>query len=145
MSFKYSLQKLLDIKENEKQMKEAEYASAQKNFEEKATRLYQLLKRKEEVEASYLEKLSKGVSVYEIQQQQNSLFRMKMEINKQMKETDLARAVMNKRQDELILISKDVKKYERMKEIKKEQFILEQKRLEMKEMDEISIQLYANR
>lgn len=145
MSFKYSLQKLLDIKENEKQMKEVEYASAQKNFEEKATKLYQLLKRKEEVEESYLQKLNEGVSVYEIQQQQNSLFRMKMEIDKQMKETDIARAVMNKRQAELISISMDVKKFEKMKEIKKEQFILEQKRLEMKEMDEISLQLYVNR
>lgn len=145
MSFKYSLQRILDIKENEKQIKQAEYQAAVKDFEEKATKLYHLLKRKEEFEASCLEKLTKGIPVYQIQQQQNSLLRMKMEIDEQMKKTDIARSVMYQRQDELIHISKDVKKYERIREIKKEQYEEEQKRLEMKEIDEISVQMYANR
>lgn len=145
MGFKYSLQKLLDLTENEKQLKQVAYANAQKNFEEKATKLYHLLKRKEDLEASYKEKLAKGITIDQIQQQHNSLTKLKYEIDQSMKETDMAREVMNKRHNELILVARDVKKYEQMKERKKEEYLEEQKRLEMKQMDEISIQMYVNR
>lgn len=145
MSFQYSLQKLLDLKDNEKQQKEIAYTEAQKKFEEKATELYHLLKRKEDIEASHSQKMTEGISINQIQQQQNMLSRLKLEIDSRMKETDVAREVMYKRQEDLISTSMEVKKYVRMKEIKKEEFVLEQKRLEMKTMDEISLQIYANR
>ena len=73
------------------------------------------------------------------------LGRLKLEIDLRMKETDVARDVMYKRQEDLVSTAMEVKKYERMKEIKQEDYVLEQKRLETKAMDEISLQIYANR
>lgn len=145
MSFQYSLQKLLDLKSNEKQQKEMAYNEAQKKFEEKATELYHLLKRKEDLEETYAQRMLEGISINQIQEQQIMLGRLKIEINLRMKETDVAREVMHKRQEDLVSSALEVKKYERMKEIKQEDYVLEQKRLETKAMDEISLQIYANR
>jgi flagellar FliJ protein len=145
MSFQYNLQKVLDVKEKEKQSKELAYADAQKRFEESATNLYQALKRKEDIEASYTEKMSTGIAVHQIQQQQNALSHLKSEIDRQTNKTNIARDGMHNKQNDLLNSAMELKKYEKMKEIKRKEYIEEEKRIETKEMDEISLQIYANR
>lgn len=145
MSFRYTLQKVLDYKEMQKEEKEAAYSQAVKTFEEVATALYHLLKRKEDTVKYYEEKLTEGVTVLELQMQQNQLLKLQKEIEKQQRLTNLARENMNRAQDDLLEMSIEYKKYVKMKEKQLEQYLEQMKREEMKQMDEISVQMYANR
>lgn len=145
MSFQYTLQKVLDYKEKQKQEKEALYNQAVKKFEEIATALYHLLKKKEETESYYEQKLKQGLTVLELQMHETQLLRMQKEIEKQQRLTNLARENMNRAQEHLIEMSVEYKKYVKMKEKQFEQYLENIKREETKLMDEISIQMYANR
>lgn len=145
MSFQYTLQKVLDFKERQKQEKEAAFNQAVRTFEEIATVLYHLLKKKEETVSYYEEKLNQGVTVFELQMQQTQLLRLQKEIEKQQRLTNIARENMNHAQENLIEMSVEYKKYVKMKEKQLEQYLENLKREETKLMDEISIQMYANR
>lgn len=145
MAFQYTLQKILDMKEKEKQQQEIEYTKALHVFEEKATELYNLLKQKEEVEESCRLQLQKGISIYEIRLQQRALSLLHNEIERVQHTTNIARDHMYRKQHELMVSSVEAKKYEKLKDIKKEEYLMEQKRLDTKLMDEISLQSYVNR
>lgn len=145
MGFEYTLQKVLDYKERQKQEKEALFNQAVRAFEEVATALYHLLKKKEDTEKFHEEKLQHGVTVSELQMQQSQLLRLQKEIEKQQRMTNLARENMNRAQQHLLEMSIEHKKYVKMKEKQMEQYLANLKSEETKLMDEISIQMYANR
>ncbi|MCM2674738.1 flagellar export protein FliJ [Alkalicoccobacillus plakortidis] len=143
MIFQYSLQKLMDIKEREKEEAENIYSQAVKTFEEVATALYHLLKRKESLEADARLKLAKKVSIQDIQSMQSSMLFLQEAIQKQQHLTQLARKKMDEKQQLLIDASFEHKKHEKIREKKYMQFTLEEKRLEQLSMDEISIQRFV--
>ncbi|MEB1810089.1 MAG: flagellar export protein FliJ [Bacillaceae bacterium] len=145
MSFSYTLQKVLEIREREKQNVENEYSKATKQFEETATRLYDLLKKKEDLEARCEQQMNEGIPIHQLQQHQTILMRLNIDIERQQQSTNLARNQMYQKQEELVDASIELKKYEKMKEIKHGEYIEEQKRLDNMRMDEISLQLYVNR
>ncbi|WP_209122384.1 flagellar export protein FliJ [Alkalihalobacillus sp. BA299] len=145
MSFRYTLQKVLDIKEREKQASENEFSKATKQFEEMAIRLYDLLKKKEDLESSCQRQMNEGIPVHQLQQHQTLLMRLNMDIERQQHSTNLARNTMYQKQKDLVDASIELKKYEKMKEIKHAEYIEEQKRIDNMRMDEISLQLYVNR
>ncbi|WP_216827986.1 flagellar export protein FliJ [Alkalihalobacterium elongatum] len=145
MSFRYTLQKVLEIKENEKQASENEYSKATREFEDTATRLYDLLKKKEDLEAGCQQQMNEGIPVHQLQQHQTILMRLNVDIEKQQQSTNLARNLMYQKQKELVNASIELRKYEKMKELKYQEYIEEQKKLDNMRMDEISLQLYVNR
>lgn len=145
MSFQFTLQKIMDLKEREKNNSQNEYEEALRYFEKTATELYHLLKNKEELEEKAREKMKRGTSIYELQQTETSLLRLQQQIYMQQRSTDRAREKMNIKQRKLIDSTIEFKKYEKMKQLKKEQHREEMKRQEAMEMDEISMQLYVKR
>ncbi|OLO40895.1 flagellar export protein FliJ [Alkalihalophilus pseudofirmus] len=145
MSFRYTLQKVLDIKDREKKTSENEYNKATKQFEEMATRLYDLLKKKEDLESSCQQQMNQGIPIHQLQQHQTLLMRLNVDIDRQQQSTNLARNIMYQKQEDFVEASIELKKYEKMKEIRYEEYIEEQKRMDNMRMDEISLQLYVNR
>lgn len=143
MQFRYSLQKLMDLKEREKEEAENVYSSAVKTFEEVATELYHLLKRKEALEEDARAKLSSLVSVLDIQSMQASMLFLQEAIVKQQKRTQLARAKMEEKHQLLLDASFEYKKHEKIREKKRMQFVVEENRLEQVSMDEISVQRFV--
>ncbi|MFK3938697.1 flagellar export protein FliJ [Alkalihalobacillus sp. NPDC078783] len=143
MQFRYSLQKLMDLKEREKEEAENIYSSAVKTFEEVATELYHLLKRKEALEEDARTKLSSLVSVLDIQSIQASMLFLQEAIVKQQKRTQLARAQMEEKHQLLLDASFEHKKHEKIREKKRMQFVVEESRLEQLSMDEISVQRFV--
>ncbi len=135
----------MELREREKNNVQSEYQEAMTKFEKVATELYEMLKRKEELEENAREQVTKGTSIYALQQNQSKLLRLQQEILVQQRSTQLAREKMNRKQQDLMNISIEYKKYEKMKQLKHEQFELEEKRLELLQMDELSLRLYANR
>ncbi len=143
MSFEYSLQKVMDVKEQEKFQSQLYYKEAIGQFEQVATKLYHSLKRKESLEAKAREQITAGVTIFELQQHQSELLRLQQEINQLQRQTQQAREQMNIRQRDLVDKSVEAKKFEKMKQLGREEFEQEQHRLETNEMDELSVQLYG--
>ncbi len=145
MSFQFALHKVMELKEREKNNSQTEYEAALRNFEVTATELYHMLKNKEELEEQARQQIERGTSIFELQQSESNLLRLQQEIYAQQQTTQRAREKMNIKQQQLMDTTIEFKKYEKMKELKKEQFEQEVKRLEAIEMDELSMQIYANR
>lgn len=135
----------MELKEREKNNIQSQYQEAIAKFEIIATELYDMLKRKEELENNAREQVTKGISIYQLQQNQSTLLRLQQEILVQQRSTQLARERMNRKEQDLINMSIEYKKYEKMKQIKLEQFEEEEKRIELLQMDDLSIRLFANR
>lgn len=145
MSFQFTLQKILEVRENEKLKAEKEFTQATKQFEEVATKLYELLKKKEEYESHYNSQILTGIHVFQIQQSYSILDQLQKQIDQVQHYTQQARANMNKKEENLVEKSIELKKYEKMKQIKYGQFLEETKRQENLLMDEISVQQFVNR
>ncbi|ERN53134.1 flagellar biosynthesis chaperone FliJ [Alkalihalophilus marmarensis] len=145
MSFDFALQKVMNVKEQEQKNSQNQYTEAMNQFEQVATELYDLLKKKEELEQTGREKVTKGISIYELQSSQSQLLRLQQAINETQHTTQLARERMNRKQQDMVKHSIEFKKYEKMKQVKQEQFKEEQRRLENAQMDDIAIQLFQKR
>ncbi|MDV2685430.1 flagellar export protein FliJ [Alkalihalophilus lindianensis] len=145
MSFDFTLQKVMNLKEQERQTSQNQYTEAMDQFERVATELYDLLKKKENLEEAGRQKVAKGISIYELQSSQSQLLRMQQAIHEQQRTTQRARERMTIKQQDMVKHSIEFKKYEKLKQVKFEQYKQEQTRLENEQMDDIAIQLFQKR
>ncbi|MBP3952036.1 flagellar export protein FliJ [Bacillus suaedae] len=145
MSFQFTLQKVLEFKENEKNKVQAEYQQAINYFEKVGTELYELLKHKEEIETYARDKVQSGTSIYDLQLQQHEISRIQTQIVVVQKKTQHAREAMMSKQEELLSQSIEYKKYDKMKQRARERFEEEEKKLDLLQMNELSIRSFVNR
>jgi flagellar protein FliJ len=145
MSYQFEFQKLLAIREREKDKVLVDYNESVKNFEALAEKLYSYLKRKEELEEKKVSKLSTGLKIQDIRHQQQFITNLEKTI------AYYQRLVMDSRQKmqqfQAILLEKniEVKKFEKMKEKRLQAFVAELNHQESKLMDEISIQQFMGK
>lgn len=145
MSYQYKFNRILTVKEREKDEALSAYETAVKSFEEVAEKLYQLLKKKEDLESYQEEQLKNGLSVVEIRHHQQFIGNLEKTIDHYQKMVINARNRMNLFQEKLMDKNIEVKKFEKMREKDFEQFLADMKSAESKQMDDISIQHYVNR
>ena len=142
MSYKFKFEKIMTIKEKEKDEASADYNQAVKRFEEAAEKLYELLKRKEDLEEFQSNKLVSGLSVQSIRHHQHFINNLSKMIEHSQQMVVNARNSMNYYQQKLIDKNLEVKKFVKIKEKDLLQFIHTEKALEANQMDDISIQQY---
>ncbi|MFE8695183.1 flagellar export protein FliJ [Cytobacillus sp. FJAT-53684] len=145
MQFQYKFEKILTIKEREKDEALNIYNQAVKKFEEAAEKLYGFLKKKEDLESYQSSKLVNGLSVQEIRHHQHFILNLEKTINHYQQIVVNARNHMNFYQEKLMEKNIEVKKYEKIKEKDLTNFAENLKQLEGKQMDDISIQQYMSR
>ncbi|UTR15098.1 flagellar export protein FliJ [Salipaludibacillus sp. LMS25] len=145
MSFKFALQKVLEVKDFEKTDAERAYTESVEEFEGIATKLYELLKKKEELIEETEKKLSSGLAISSIQLNEQNISFLQTEINKLQLSTQKARQNMNEKEKFLLFKTVDLKKYEKMKKMKQAQYLENEKREELKFLDEVSIQQFVRR
>lgn len=145
MNYQYKFARVLALKEREKDEALSSYQEAVKKFEEVAQKLYELLKKKEDLEAFQAAGLQKGLSIIDIRHQQQFIGNMEKTIEYYQRMVINARNRMNLHQDKLMEKNIEVKKYEKIREKDFEQFKREFNAHENKEMDDISIQHYVHR
>jgi flagellar FliJ protein len=145
MSFKFALQKVLEVKDFEKTDAERAYTESVEEFEGVATQLYELLKKKEEIVEETEKKLLRGLAISSIQLNEQNISFLQTEINKLQLSTQKARQNMNEKEKYLLFKTVDLKKYEKMKKIKQAQYLENEKREELKFLDEVSIQQFVRR
>lgn len=145
MQYQFKFNKILHIKEREKDQALDVYSQAVKRFEEAAGKLYELLKKKEDLEASQFSRLLMGLPVQEIRHHQHFVEALEKTIDHYQKMVANARSQMNFQQEKLMEKNIEVKKYEKMKEKDLASFMESMKQTEGRQMDDISIQLFMNR
>lgn len=144
MKYEYRLEKVLTIKEKEKQTVANEYEKAREAFQQCAMQLYEQLKKKEQLEEERQTLLNQGIIIRDLQQNQFFLHKLEDKIAETEEKVNEARAHMQVKQQMLVYKNIELKKYEKMKEKEKLAHLKQQKQEEARIMDEISIQQYMN-
>ncbi|HWJ80377.1 MAG TPA: flagellar export protein FliJ [Niallia sp.] len=142
MSYQFKFEKILNIREREKEEAGSVYNQSVKRFEEAAEHLYELLKRKEDLESFQASKLATGLSVQEIRHNQQFIGNLSKTIEHSQKVVQNARNSMSFYQEKLLEKNIEVKKYIKIKEKDFENYAFIEKAEEAKQMDEISLQQY---
>ena len=140
--YTYRFSKILDIREQEKTQTEMAYKEAVKSFEEVATKLYEMLKRKEDLIGFQNERLTVGASIDEVTHFANFINSLEKTIEDLQKKVTQARVKMNWHEEKLLEKNIEVRKYEKMREKDFEAFQVEQERLENIRLDELSTMAY---
>ncbi|HJH11112.1 MAG TPA: flagellar export protein FliJ [Metalysinibacillus jejuensis] len=143
--YHYRFQQILTIREQEKNETEMAYKDATKAFEEVATKLYDLLKRKEDLLAYQQERLTIGASIDEIHHYARFIDSLEKTIEDVQQKVIQARAKMQWYEEKLLEKNLEVRKFEKMREKDHELFKEEQNRIEMNFLDEVSLQTYNKR
>ncbi|MGM8364137.1 flagellar export protein FliJ [Virgibacillus sp. W0181] len=135
---------VLQLREKEKENAQIAHHQSQKAFEEIATELYTLLKKKETAEGSYASTLSKSMPIDKIKEQLAYIEALNVKIMRLQDHVNRARKEMEEKQSILTEAYVEVKKFEKVIEnrnIEAEKITLKH---EQTLMDELSIRQYLS-
>ena len=145
VSYVYRFEKVLTIREQEKNETEMAYKESVRSFEEVATKLYDLLKKKEDLIAFQQDRLTVGSSIDEIHHYARFIDSLEKTIADVQQKVIQARAKMNWHEDKLLEKNLEVRKFEKMREKDFKLYQQEQDRIESLFLDEISLLTYNKR
>ncbi|WP_042144832.1 flagellar export protein FliJ [Paucisalibacillus sp. EB02] len=138
------LTKILDIREREKQDAQIAYRKSVDTFEEVATELFELLRKKEAAEASYEKGLTSSMHLNLIQDQLAYMETLEKKIAELQRRVSIARSNMEYKQQTLSDAHVETKKYEKIIEFRRSEARDKVKKVEDSFMNEISIQQYLS-
>ncbi|PFG06716.1 flagellar export protein FliJ [Bacillus sp. es.034] len=145
MSYQYKFQRILTLKEKEKDEVQEMYRGSIEKFETVAGKLYECLKKKETLELHQESKLQGGLSVQDIRHHQQFITNLEKTITYYQDLVIQARNRMNWYEEKLVDMNVEVKKYEKMKEKDLERFLQNIQSMESKQLDEVSVVQYLKR
>lgn len=145
MTFQFKLERIMNLKETEKDELTGEYNRAIDSFEKVGRKLYELLKKKEDLAILKGQQVQQGISISQIQQTERFIAALDQSIMHYQQLVAQARSKMTEAELLLIEKNKEVKKYEKMKEKQWHSYNKTIQYEEKKLMDEISIQQYMHR
>ena len=145
MSYQYRFQRILTLKEKEKDEVQEMYRGSIAKFEQAAEKLYKYLKKKEDLESYQAQKLQSGFSVQDIRHHQQFITNLEKSITYCQDLVIQARNRMNWYEEKLVDMNVEVKKYEKMKVKDFSRFLQERREDENKQLDEVSVVQYLNR
>ena len=143
--YHYRFEKVLTFREQEKTETEVEFKDSVQAFEAVATKLYDLLKKKEDILLEQQEKMKTGFSVNEIHHYARFIDSLEKRIAIVQQEVMQARSKMNWFENKLLEKSLEVKKFEKMKEKDREHHRAEMEHLEAIQLDELSTLKFRRR
>ncbi|MFD1336111.1 flagellar export protein FliJ [Oceanobacillus iheyensis] len=136
------LTRIREIRENEKKVAQSSYNQSKETFEKIATELYNLLKTKENAEASFESYIQNTTSIEKIKEQSSYIEKLNQRIQSVQLLVQRARNDMEIKQEKLSNAYVEVKKFDKIIEFKQKNEIEEAKRKEVNWMDEMSMQQY---
>ena len=143
--YNYRFGKILVVREQEKNESEMAYKESIRVFEGIATKLYDLLKKKEDLINFQQERLQYGSSIDEINHYARFINSLEKTITDVQQKVVQARAKMNWHEQKLLEKNLEVRKFEKMREKDFEAFKEEQQRIETIQLDELSSLAYNKR
>lgn len=145
MTYTFKFEKILNLKEREKEEVRESYRAAVEKFEDIAQKLYEFLKKKEDLENFQSEKLVSGLSVQDIRHNQNFIANIEKTIEYYQGLVIQARNRMNWHEQKLSEMNVEVKKYEKIREndFNRYKDILHSS--ESKVLDELAVMQFTNK
>lgn len=143
--YTYRFEKILVVREQEKNESEMAFKESVQVFEDIATKLYDLLKKKEDLTTYQQERLAVGSSIDEINHYSRFIDSMEKTIADVQQKVVQARAKMNWHEQKLLEKNLEVRKYEKMRENDYEYYKEDQQRIEAIQLDELSTIAYYKR
>ena len=143
--YTYRFESILVVREQEKNETELAYKESVRIFEEIATKLYDLLKKKENLLEFQRQRLEVGSSIDEINHYARFLDSMEKTVVDVQQKVIQARTKMNWHEEKLLEKNLEVRKYEKMREKDFERFKEELDRIESINLDELSTLAYNKR
>ncbi|MFS0751845.1 flagellar export protein FliJ [Oceanobacillus sp. 1P07AA] len=138
------LNRIREIRENEKKVAQSDYNQSMETFEKIATELYNLLRTKENAEASFESYIQTTTSIEKIKEQATYIEKLNQRIQSVQLLVQRARKDMEIKQEKLSNAYVEVKKFDKIIEFKQKNEIEEAKRKEANWMDEMSMQQYLS-
>lgn len=142
MSNTIALKKILDLRNEEKNKALLEQKEAIDQFEKVAKQLYTQLKTKETAESTLKKMYERSEIILKIREQTIYIDAVQNRINELQKQVQIARNDMERKQHIVTEKHVELKKVEKMIEKREEKAKKEAALLEMKQMDEISLNQY---
>src|SRR5690625_917032 len=136
------LYKVLEVKEQEKQQAQINRVRAVDEFEKVAHQLYQQLKEKEVAEERYIEKIQDQFTIDKMKAQSLYINNLSSRIVMLQQHVQKARQKMEKAQEMLNEAHIEVKKIEKMSNIREKEKAEEERIIENALMDEMSMRQY---
>lgn len=143
--FDYRFEKIMQLKEREKEASETVYREAQRAFEQAGEKLYELLKKKETLLEAQEKELQSGFSVQNIQHYQHFIATLEKRIEEQQKQVIKERGRMQWQEQQLLEKNIEVKKYGKLKANELIRYKKKAADEETKQMDELSVQQFLKR
>lgn len=144
-AYHYRFENVLVVRDQEKNEMELAFKNSVKHFEDVATKLYDMLKKKEDVLAIQQERMTIGFSVNDIHHFSRFISGLEKSISDMQQKVVQARSKMNWHEEKLVEKTLEVRKYEKMKEKDLTAFKTEQDRIEMNQLDELSSLKYRTK
>lgn len=144
-AYHYRFENVLVVRDQEKSEMELAFKEAVNHFEDVATKLYDMLKKKEDVVTTQQERMTIGFTVNDIHHFSRFISGLEKSIADLQQKVLQARSKMNWHEEKLVEKTLEVRKYEKMKEKDLNAFKTEQERLEMNRLDELSSLKYRTK
>lgn len=145
MSYQFSLEQLLQLRDREKDQKVKSYNEAVDQFEQKAGTLYEMLRSKEYAEEINREKMTRGVTVRELRQQEKMLHMYEREAAVLEEAVSKARWMMQREEKAMQEAWRENRKLELIKEKEEAKHKEKIKRNERMAMDDTAVQMYLQK
>ncbi|KAA0966513.1 flagellar export protein FliJ [Sporosarcina sp. ANT_H38] len=143
--YNYRFDKVLTYREQEKTETEVEFKGSVEAFETVANKLYDLLKKKEDILVAQQIKMTIGFSVNEIHHYSRFIGSLEKRIAEMQQQVIQARSKMNWYENKLLEKTLEVRKFEKMKEKDREHHRAEMEQLEAIQLDELSTLKFRSR
>lgn len=143
--FRYRMQNVLNIKLSMERQAKQQYAEANDKLREEEEKLNVLLRRKFEYEQKARELLKDSLNVREITQNNEAITRMEEFIIQQRRTVQVALKNVEKARLKMTEVMQERKTHERLREKAFDEFLIEEKQHESKEIDELVSYTYGQR
>ncbi|WP_251207055.1 flagellar export protein FliJ [Acetatifactor aquisgranensis] len=143
--FRYSMQSILNIKLKMETQAKQEFSAARAALDEEEERLKALYDRKSSYEETGLKLLSGTLKLREINENKMAIRCMEDYIEKQQINVNMAEENLERAREKLTEVRMERKTHETLKEKAFEAFLMEEKRQESKEIDQLTSYTYGQR
>lgn len=144
-AYNYRFEKVLTLREQQRDETEMAYKEAIQQFEEVAERLYGQMKKKENTIEEQHRRMESGFSIDDLHNYARYIDALDKQIDITQQKVINSRSKMQWYEEQLLEKNIEVKKFEKMKELGKQRFDAEMEHKEANQIDELSTMKFRSK
>lgn len=144
-AYNYRFEKVLTLREQQRDETEMAYKEAIQQFEEVAKQLYEQMKKKENTIEEQHRRMESGFSIDDLHNYARYIDALDKKIDVIQQKVINSRSKMQWYEEQLLEKNIEVKKFEKMKELSKQRFDAEMEHKEANQIDELSTMKFRSK